>query len=58
MYLLAQETLFIGSNLTILILKNADLDFYCGTVDRSLPANVGDTGSIAGPGRFHMPWTK
>ena len=58
MYLLSQETLFIGSNLTILTLKNADLDFPGGTVDRSLPANAGDMGSTAGPGRFHMPWTK
>ena len=23
---------------------------------KNLPANAGDTGSISGPGRFHMPW--
>ena len=25
-----------------------------GTVDKNPPANAGDTGSIPGPGRFHM----
>ena len=30
-------------------------DFPCGTVDKNLPANAGDTGSISCPGRFHMP---
>ena len=29
-------------------------DFSGGTVDKSLPANVGDLGSIPGLGRFHM----
>ena len=29
-------------------------DFPRGTVDKSLPANTGDTGSIPGPGRIHM----
>ena len=27
----------------------------CGTVNRNLPANAGNTGLIPGPGRFHMP---
>ena len=27
-----------------------------GTVDKNPPANVEDTGSIPGPGRFHMTW--
>ena len=31
-------------------------DFPGGPVDRNLPANAGDPGSIPGPGRFHMPW--
>ena len=31
------------------------MDIAGGTVDRSLPANAGDIGSIPGPGRFHMP---
>jgi len=31
-------------------------DFPGATVDRNLPANAGDTGSISGLGRFHMPW--
>ena len=31
-------------------------DFPGGTVDKNPSANAGDTGSIPGPGRFHMPW--
>ena len=27
------------------------------TVGKNPPANAGDTGSIPGLGRFHMPWT-
>ena len=30
------------------------LDFPCGLVDKNLPANVGDMGSVPGLGRFHM----
>ena len=30
-------------------------DFPGGTVVKSPPANAGDTGSIPGPGRSHMP---
>ena len=26
-----------------------------GTVDKNSPGNAGDTGSIPGPGRFHIP---
>ena len=26
-------------------------------VDEGLPANAGDTGSIPGPGRSHVPWS-
>ena len=32
-----------------------DGDFPGGAVGKSLPANAGHTGSITGPGRFHMP---
>ena len=32
------------------------LDFPGGTVVKNPPANGGDTGSIPGPGRFHMLW--
>ena len=32
-----------------------DGDFPGGPVDKNLLANVGDTGSIPGLGRFHMP---
>ena len=31
------------------------LDFSGGTVVGNPPANAGDTGSILGPGRSHMP---
>ena len=30
-------------------------DFPGGSVDKNLPANVGDMTLIPGPGRFHMP---
>ena len=30
-------------------------DFLGGAVDKNLPAYAGDTGSIPGPGKFHMP---
>ena len=32
-------------------------DFPGGTVVKNPPANAGDTGSIPGPGRSHMPWS-
>jgi hypothetical protein len=31
-------------------------DFPGGTVVKNLPVNAGDTGSIPGLGRLHMPW--
>ena len=31
------------------------LGFPGGAVDKNLPADAGDTGSIPGPGRSHMP---
>ena len=30
-------------------------DFLASAVVKNLPANAGDTGSIPGPGRSHMP---
>ena len=33
-------------------------DFPGGTVVKNPPANAGDTGSIPGPGRSHMPRSK
>ena len=36
-------------------IKNMLLDFPGGSVVKKLPARVGDTGSIPGPGRSHMP---
>ena len=38
-----------------LALKKDILDFPGGTVVKNLPPNAGDTGSIPGLGRFHMP---
>ena len=35
--------------------RPSHLVFPGGTVDKNLPANARDTGSIPGPGRFHMP---
>ena len=32
------------------------LDFPGGTVDKNLPADAGDTGSIPDPGRAHLLW--
>ena len=34
----------------------ASRDFPDGPVIKHPPANAGDTGSIPGPGRSHMPW--
>ena len=34
-----------------------DPGFSGGSVVKNLLANVGDTGSIPGPGRSHMPWS-
>ena len=32
-------------------------DLPVGPVVKTPPANAGDTGSIPGPGRFHIPWS-
>ena len=32
-------------------------DFSGGIVDKTLPANAGDTGSIHSPGISHIPWS-
>ena len=42
----------------MIILKHKSWDFPRGTVDKNLPANAGDTGSIPGPGKSHMPWSR
>ena len=31
-------------------------NFPGGAVDKNPPASAGDTGSIPGPGRSHLPW--
>ena len=38
-------------------LKIIMLDFPGGTVDENPPARSGATGSIPGPGRFHVLWS-
>ena len=35
--------------------KKKKRDFRGGAVVKNPPANAGDTGSIPGPGRSHMP---
>ena len=35
--------------------KKQNRDLPGGAVVKNLPANAGDTGSIPGPGRSHMP---
>ena len=35
--------------------KTKNMDFPGGLVIKNLPANAGNTGSIPGPGRLHMP---
>ena len=36
-------------------IKKNEMGFPSGAVDKNLPANAGDMGSIPGPGRSHMP---
>ena len=40
---------------TVYLFKTEARDFPGGTVVKNVPANAGDTGSIPGPGRSHMP---
>ena len=40
------------------LIKARFRDFPGGAVVKNLPANAGDTGSIHGPGRSHMPQSK
>ena len=44
-----------GKKLTLLRQQMTNEDFAGGPVVKNPPANSGDTGSIPGPGRFHMP---
>ena len=37
--------------------ENHQQGFPRGSVVKNLPANAGDTGSIPGPGRYHMLWS-
>ena len=43
---------FLGRSL---VTRHLLQDFPGSTVDKNLPANAEDTGSIPGPGRSHMP---
>ena len=38
------------------LLKELSKDFPGSPVFKNLPANAGDTGSIPGPGKSHVPW--
>ena len=40
------------------ITKTISSGFPGGPLVKNLPCNVGNTGSIPGPGRPHMPWSK
>ena len=42
-------------NYDVWLKKKKKQDFPGGPVVENPPANAGDTGSIPGPGRFHMP---
>ena len=41
--------------LQVVRIKNKQREFPGGMVVKDLPANAGDTGSVPGPGRSHMP---
>ena len=40
---------------SLALVKKCNEDFPGGTVDKNPSANARDTGSVPGPGRFHMP---
>ena len=42
-------------NIDAKIFKKILADFPGGAVVKNLPANAGDTGSIPGPGKSHVP---
>ena len=44
-----------GLSLNFSLVKSYRWGFPGGAVIKNLPANAGDTGSIPGPGRSHMP---
>ena len=48
-------TLFVSLAFYHIILKQNYRDFLRGLVVKNLPCNAGDTGSIPGLGRPHMP---
>ena len=60
---LEEVTVSISLSVFFHLIKMDELvarDFSGGPVIKELPANVGNAGSIPGPGRFHMPksnWT-
>ena len=43
---------------SLVMLKDQGWTFPGGTVVKNPPANAGDTGSIPGPGRSHVPRSK
>ena len=53
-------TLLVSSSMSFANEYSQDLehwDFPGGSVVKNPPANAGDTGSIPGPERSHMPWS-
>ena len=46
------------SHIIFFSFKNWDKDFPGGPKVKNAPVNAADTGSVPGPGRFHMPWGK
>ena len=47
----------ILQHIYIFSFKNIFQGFPHGPVVKNLPANAGDSSSIPGPGRFHVPWS-
>ena len=53
---LPSSSIFFKLHCIILSIKFIALDFPGGTLDKSLPANAGDMGSIPALGGSHMLW--
>ena len=47
----------VGQSVGMEIRRRCKGDFLADTVEKNLPTNVGDMGSIPGPGRFHRSWS-
>ena len=51
------QSFSLQSVLFVSYLKSLARDFPGGSVDKNLPANAGDMGSVPGPGRFYTLWS-